>query len=125
MKKESNGHCTKTQCMNKGGTDICLCPLDGVIHIIGKKWALLIISIVGNRKKLRFNEIKDLLGDISPKTLTDRLKELETLGLIQREAFSEIPPRVEYSLTKDGIEVRDAMIPLMEWICKKEDQNNL
>ncbi len=45
--------------------------------------------------------------------------------MIQREAFSEIPPRVEYSLTKDGIEVRDAMIPLMEWICKKEDQNNL
>ncbi len=65
--------------------------------------------------------MKNLIG-ISPKTLTDRLKEQERAGLLKREFFAEIPPRVEYSLTKDGIEVRDAMLPLMEWAYKKSLQ---
>ena len=56
---------------------------------------------------------------ISPKTLTDRLKELEKAELIIRKSYPEIPPRVEYSLTQDGMEVRDAMLPLMEWAHKK------
>ena len=60
------------------------------------------------------------LNGISPKTLTDRLKELKNSGLINREIFAEIPPRVEYSLTQDGIELRDLMIPLMEWASKKK-----
>jgi DNA-binding HxlR family transcriptional regulator len=60
------------------------------------------------------------LKGISPKTLADRLKDLESSGLINREMFAEIPPRVEYSLTQDGIELRDLMIPLMEWASKKK-----
>jgi len=60
------------------------------------------------------------LNGISPKTLTDRLKELKKSGLINREIFAEIPPRVEYSLTQDGIELRDLMIPLMEWASNKK-----
>jgi len=60
------------------------------------------------------------LNGISPKTLTDRLKELKKSGLIIREIFAEIPPRVEYSLTQDGIELRDLMIPLMEWASNKK-----
>ncbi len=59
------------------------------------------------------------LGKISPKTLSDRLKELETAGLIRREFFAEIPPRVEYTLTKDGMELRNALAPLMEWASSK------
>jgi DNA-binding HxlR family transcriptional regulator len=47
--------------------------------------------------------------------LADRLKEQEKAGLIKREVFAEIPPRVEYFLTQDGIEVRNTMLPLMEW----------
>jgi DNA-binding HxlR family transcriptional regulator len=67
------------------------------------------------------------LGNISPKTLSDRLKELEKAGLIKREVFAEIPPRVEYSLTQEGIEFRNLMIPLMEWAAKRvnvEKQDN-
>ena len=64
------------------------------------------------------------LGNISPKSLADRLKELEKTGLIKREVFAEIPPRVQYSLTQDGIEFRDSMIPLMEWASKKENHRN-
>ena len=59
---------------------------------------------------------------ISPKTLADRLKELKEAGIIKREAFPEIPPRVEYTLTSDGEEVRDAIIPLMEWVHKRSQQ---
>jgi len=65
--------------------------------------------------------MKELTG-ISPKTLADRLKELTEAGLIRKAIFPEIPPRVEYSLTQDGIEVRDAMLPLMEWAYKKSFQ---
>jgi DNA-binding HxlR family transcriptional regulator len=65
--------------------------------------------------------MKELNG-ISPKSLSDRLKELTEAGLIKRENFAEIPPRVEYTLTQDGIEVRDAMLPLMEWAYKKSVQ---
>ena len=66
--------------------------------------------------------MKELTG-ISPKTLSDRLKELTAAGLIKKEIFPEIPPKVEYSLTQDGIEVRDAMLPLMEWAYKKTSQS--
>jgi DNA-binding HxlR family transcriptional regulator len=45
-------------------------------------------------------------------------------GLIKRDVFPEIPPKVEYSLTTDGVEVRDAMIPLMEWAHKKSLKND-
>ena len=94
---------------------MCLCPLEGIINTISKKWTLQIIAQIGNHKKLRYNEIKERLGGISPKSLADRLKELEREGLIKREAFLEIPPRVEYELTDDGETLRKSMMPLMEW----------
>jgi len=97
------------------GVEVCLCPLEGVIAVISKKWALQIIAEIGNREKLRFNEIMVHLNKISPKSLTDRLKELVTAGLLRREAFAEIPPRVEYSLTHDGLELRSLIMPLMKW----------
>lgn len=95
--------------------EICLCPLEGIITTISKKWTLQIIAQIGNQKKLRYNEIRKRLGGISPKSLADRLKELEKEGLINREAFAEIPPRVEYVLTGDGETLRKSMMPLMEW----------
>ena len=55
------------------------------------------------------------LGGISPKTLSDTLKELQSEGIIKRESFAEIPPRVEYSLTNDGVELRKSIIPLLKW----------
>lgn len=92
--------------------------------MISKKWALVVIGTISNHKKIRFNELKDNLIKISPKALADRLKDLEKAGLIKKEIFPEIPPRVEYSLTKDGNDVRDAMIPLLEWVKKKTLQEN-
>ena len=95
--------------------DVCLCPLEGIIDVIGKKWALQIITVIGNYGTLRFGEIMEKLGKISPKSLTDRLKELKTAALVKREVFAEIPPRVEYSLTSEGLKLRELVIPLMKW----------
>ncbi len=102
--------------------DICLCSIEGIMGILSKKWALLIISAIGNNQKLRYSELEKKLGEISPKTLADRLKELDDAKIVKREAFAEIPPRVEYSLTEEGVELRNAIMPLMRWASLRDFQ---
>jgi len=94
---------------------LCLCPLEGVIDTIGKKWTLLVVNAIGNHGTLRFSRMMEELHGISPTTLTDTLQELQRERLIMRESFAEIPPRVEYSLTKDGAQLRKAILPLLQW----------
>jgi DNA-binding HxlR family transcriptional regulator len=67
----------------------------------------------------------EYLGRISPKTLSDTLKELQAEGLIKRESFAEIPPRVEYSLTEDGAELRKSIIPLLKWAAKRNNAKTI
>lgn len=105
--------------MKKGENPVCLCPLDGVIDTIGKKWGLLIVNEIGNHGKLRFNELMAELKGISPSTLSSTLKELEKEDLINKETFNEIPPRVEYSLSERGKDLREAIVPLLKWATKK------
>jgi len=107
--------------MDEESGQICLCPLGGVIDTISKKWALLIINVLGNYRRLRFNELMLQLEGISPKTLTDTLFLLQAEGLIHREAFSEVPPRVEYSLTDAGDELLTAIRPLLQWAARREN----
>jgi DNA-binding HxlR family transcriptional regulator len=106
--------------MENNSHPICLCPLEGIINLIAKKWAILVISIIGNQEKIRFNEMMQRLDGISPKTLADVLKDLRKENLIHREAFSEIPPRVEYSLTEDGKQLCEAVLPLIQWAEKRD-----
>lgn len=106
-----------------GEGDLCLCPLEGIIEIISRKWALQIIALVGNRGQMRYSEILAEIRGISPRTLAYRLRELEAAGLLKRRAFPEIPPRVEYSLTPDGLELRELIKPLMRWAALRSDQN--
>ena len=101
----------------------CFCPLEGIIDVISKKWALLIINTLGNFKVLRFKDLEKRLNGISPKTLSDTLSKLQSVGLIERESFNEIPPRVEYQLSKDGLEFRVAILPLIKWAAKREGWN--
>jgi DNA-binding HxlR family transcriptional regulator len=108
--------------MRQESDDVCICPLEGIIDVISKKWALLTIATIGNHRKLRFNQIMKNLEGISPKTLADLLKRLEASGLVQRKVFAEIPPRVEYSLTEDGVELRKAIRPLLEWASTKQGE---
>jgi DNA-binding HxlR family transcriptional regulator len=106
--------------MPKESQIICMCPLEGVIDVIAKKWALLILNSLGNYGKLRYKQIMEHMK-ISPKILADTLKELQSLRLIKRETFAEIPPRVEYSLTKDGNTLRRAILPLIEWAADRTE----
>jgi len=103
---------------------LCFCPVKGVIDTISKKWALFVINALGNQGKLRFKDLMKELGVISPKTLSDTIKDLEKEGLIRREAFAEIPPRVEYSLTQEGKELRKAIIPLLAWASTRNQAPN-
>lgn len=100
----------------KEETMICICPLGDLMDLISKKWALLVINTIGNHEILRYNEIMKNLNGINPRSLSDRLKELESAGLIKKEVFAEIPPRSEYTLTKDGKDLRKAIVPLMNWV---------
>ena len=95
------------------------CPLDGVIDVISRKWSLLVINTIGYCKKARFKEILNHLKKISPKTLSETLKKLNKEGLVIREAYAEIPPRVEYSLTEEGISLWKAITPLLNWTVQR------
>lgn len=99
---------------------ICLCPLEEVIDIINKKWTLLIINEIGNHKCIRYIDLMKELQGISPKALADTLKELARSNLIKRESFNEIPPGIDYTLTRDGEELRKAIIPLLQWAIAKK-----
>jgi DNA-binding HxlR family transcriptional regulator len=72
------------------------------IRLLGDVWILLIVINLLRGPK-RFNELRDLMGHVSPKTLSQRLKVLEEIQFVERRAFLEIPPRVEYRLTQKGL----------------------
>ena len=84
--------------------DVCedeSCPVARAVAVLDGKWTMLVIRdlLDGTR---RFGEQRRSLAGISPKTLTDRLRELEESGLVTRTMYAEIPPRVEYDLTERG-----------------------
>ncbi|WP_442587089.1 winged helix-turn-helix transcriptional regulator [Pedobacter sp. AW31-3R] len=81
---------------------------------IGTKWKPIIIYTIG-LKQQRFGLIHAKMGLISKKILTEQLKELEEDGIVKREAFKEMPPRVEYMLTDKGIELLPILNMLTEW----------
>jgi DNA-binding HxlR family transcriptional regulator len=77
-------------------------PMGRAIRLLGDMWILLIVINLLDGPK-RFNELRDLMGHVSPKTLSQRLKMLEEIQFVERRAFLEIPPRVEYRLTQKGL----------------------
>lgn len=103
---------------------ICFCPLEGVIDVISKKWALLIVNTLGNYGVLRFKDLENRLKGISPKTLSDTLTRLQSIGLVDRVAYSEIPPRVEYHLSEAGQGFREAALPLIRWAAERDGWNS-
>lgn len=104
-----------TKCSMKSKNGFCPRPLEVASDFLSKKWTISIIITIGNFKKLRFNNLLERLERATAKILSDRLKELERKKIIKRKSYKEIPPRVEYSLTKKGIKLRDSLIPLIFW----------
>jgi len=103
------------RCKMKSVNGYCPKPLESISAYISKKWSMSIIITIGNFGKLRFNELLGRLESATAKILTDRLKELEREGIIQRKSYNEMPPRVEYILTSKGRKLKEALHPLMHW----------
>lgn len=92
--------------------DKCACPYWRTMDFLGRRHALTLIWLLQQESPRRFNDIKREL-DVNPVTLSQRLTELEEQGIVHRQAFNEMPPRVEYSLTPKGMD----LIPVMEQLC--------
>lgn len=78
------------------------CPIRNILSRIGDKWSMLVLYTLETDEAKRFKELQRNIPDISQKMLTATLKMLEADGLVKREAFAEVPPRVEYSLSDKG-----------------------
>lgn len=90
------------------------CPVETTLLLIGEKWKVLILRdlMEGTR---RFGELKKSIGTISQKMLTQQLREMEEDGLVSRKAYAEVPPRVEYSLTEDGVSLKPILDSMWAW----------
>lgn len=102
-------------CKMKSIKGYCPKPLETASEFLSRKWTISIIITIGNFKKLRFNDLLNRLEKATAKTLSDRLKELESKKIVKRIAYREIPPRVEYELTKKGKKLMRSLQPLMHW----------
>lgn len=92
------------------------CPVRMVLDRFGDKWSILILLILGDKQRLRFNEInKEVGSDISQKMLTVTLRTLEADGLVNRTIFPEVPPRVEYEITELGKSLVPHIDNLAKW----------
>jgi len=83
--------------------------------ILGRKWALLLLNNLDAKEVMRFNELKRLMPGISSTVLAERLSELEREDLISKKIYPEIPPKVEYSLTVQAMELRVIFKELWKW----------
>ena len=90
------------------------CPVEAALEQIAGKWKGLIIYHLMDGT-LRFNELSRRVGDVTQRSLTKQLRELEADGIVRREVFAVVPPKVEYSLTDKGRRLRDAIEALREW----------
>lgn len=90
------------------------CGLGPALEVIGGKWKTFILWEI-HFGPVRFGELKRRVTGISEKMLIQNLREMEADGLIAREMFHEIPPRVEYSVTELGLTLNDAVTPLATW----------
>lgn len=91
------------------------CPIRNVLSRVGDKWSMLVLFTLESNNNQRFKELQRNIPDISQKMLATTLKMLEADGLILRVAFPEIPPRVEYSLTKKGKSLLPLINNLISW----------
>jgi len=90
------------------------CPVTATLQLIGGRWKAIILYSLSAQTR-RFGEIAVRIPDISRKVLTEQLKELEADGLILRQQYKEIPPRVEYSLTDLGKSLSSVIRELEIW----------
>ncbi|MFJ6660338.1 winged helix-turn-helix transcriptional regulator [Streptomyces sp. NPDC091377] len=91
-----------------------VCGIDAAMDVIGGKWKVLILWALDERPH-RFGELRRGLPGVTEKVLAAQLRELEADGIVHREEYDEVPPRVEYSLTERGTSLNEALLPLGQW----------
>ena len=91
------------------------CPIRNVISHITDKWSLLVLYTLEQKEVLRFKDLWRQIPDISQKMLTSTLRHLEDDGIISREVFTEVPPRVEYRLSERGKSLMPHLDALLTW----------
>jgi DNA-binding HxlR family transcriptional regulator len=94
------------------------CPIRDILSRLGDKWSLLVLISLNANGIMRFCDIQKSIGDISQRMLTVTLRSLEADGLVNRTVYPEVPPRVEYSLTKSGRELIPYLDNLVNWAIK-------
>lgn len=97
------------------------CPIRNILSRIGDKWSMLVLYTLETDEAKRFKELQRNIPDISQKMLTATLRMLEADGLVKREAFAEIPPRVEYSLSDKGKTLLPHINALISWATDNMD----
>ena len=102
--------------------DLPACPVETTLMLIGDKWKVLILRDLLPGTK-RFGELKKSIGHVSQKVLTAQLREMEENGLVERKAYPEVPPRVEYSLTPLGRSLQPIMDAMRVWGEQYKQQN--
>ncbi len=100
--------------MNEKTKELPACPVETTLTLIGNKWKVLIIRDLLQGTK-RFGELKKSIGSVSQKVLTSQLRAMEEDGLIHREVYAEVPPRVEYSLTELGWSLKPILDAMVIW----------
>ena len=90
------------------------CPVETTLTLIGDKWKVLILRDLMTGTK-RFGELKKCVGNVSQKVLTVQLRAMEANGLVHREVYAEVPPRVEYSLTDLGRSLKPILDAMWSW----------
>ena len=98
------------------------CPVETTLTMISDKWTVLILRDLLTGTK-RFGELKKSLSGVSQKVLTAQLRQMEENGLIERKAYAEVPPRVEYSLTPLGQSLKPIMDAMVVWGEQYKQQN--
>lgn len=91
------------------------CAMEITMDIIGGKWKVIIIWHLSNTKVMRFSELNRLHPKLTQKMLTQQLRELERDGLITRKVYTQVPPKVEYSLTSFGEKLKPILAAMCEW----------
>lgn len=90
------------------------CPVEATLELIGGKWKGIVLFHL-LEGKMRFSELKRHVGCVTQRMLTKQLRELEEHGLVKRTVYAEVPPRVEYELTKEGKSLKPILNSLKKW----------
>jgi DNA-binding HxlR family transcriptional regulator len=91
------------------------CPIRDILSRLGDKWSLLVLVTLSANGTMRFSDIQKSIGDISQRMLTVTLRSLESDGLVVRTIYPEVPPRVEYCLSKSGHTLLPHLDNLVNW----------